>query len=52
MGRVGVLIWNVCLQTLNCTWKRESSAWDNATGLLLGQWAQIPIRWPLTEMLS
>lgn len=27
-------------------------AWDNATGLLLGQWAQIPIRWPLTEMLS
>jgi hypothetical protein len=29
-----VLIWSVCLQTLNCTWKGTTSAWDNATGLL------------------
>lgn len=48
---MGMLIWSVCLQTLNCTWKMESSAWDRATGLLLGQWAQIPIRGPLAEIL-
>lgn len=51
VDRVSVLISSIRLQTLNCTWKRASSAWDSSTGLLLGQWAQMTIRCPLAEML-